>query len=357
MSSAGAFSPDYPAARSRFRNAASAAGARLESHRVDGAGPDGLELSIDVALWGGPERRRAVVVSSGLHGVEGFLGAAVQTAWLEARFRRERLPPDARLVFLHGLNPFGFAWRRRVNEDNVDLNRNFLPPGEPYAGAPPHYRGLDGLLNPPSPPAGCELLLLKAALAELRLGRGVLRRTLPVGQYEFPKGLFFGGHGPSQTHRIVAEKLPGWLAGVEEVLHLDLHTGLGRWAGCAVWPSDPVDSPRACWLRERLSENAATQSYSARGEWGTWCEARFADRSYRFATVEFGTYSQFRVAAALRAENRAHHWCPPGDPRLDRAKLQLVEAFAPSDPRWRDAVVRRGLALLDRAVSTPHGAG
>jgi hypothetical protein len=28
-------------------------------------------------------------------------------------------------MLIHALNPFGFAWLRRVNEANVDLNRNF----------------------------------------------------------------------------------------------------------------------------------------------------------------------------------------------------------------------------------------
>ena len=30
------------------------------------------------------------------------------------------------IVLLHASNPYGFAWGRRVNEDNVDLNRNFV---------------------------------------------------------------------------------------------------------------------------------------------------------------------------------------------------------------------------------------
>jgi len=29
-------------------------------------------------------------------------------------------------VLVHAINPYGFAWTRRVNEDNVDLNRNFV---------------------------------------------------------------------------------------------------------------------------------------------------------------------------------------------------------------------------------------
>ena len=33
---------------------------------------------------------------------------------------------DYCIVFIHIINPYGMAWNRRVNEYNVDLNRNFL---------------------------------------------------------------------------------------------------------------------------------------------------------------------------------------------------------------------------------------
>ena len=56
--------------------------------------------------------------------------------------------PPLRCVLLHALNPFGFAWRRRVNEDNVDLNRNFLLDDEGYVGCPDGYAHLDPLLLP-----------------------------------------------------------------------------------------------------------------------------------------------------------------------------------------------------------------
>ncbi len=36
------------------------------------------------------------------------------------------LPASACALLVHALNPFGFAWLRRVNEDGVDLNRNFV---------------------------------------------------------------------------------------------------------------------------------------------------------------------------------------------------------------------------------------
>ena len=43
-------------------------------------------------------------------------------------------PGDA-LVLVHVLNPYGMAWLRRTNENNVDLNRNFLLDGGAYASS------------------------------------------------------------------------------------------------------------------------------------------------------------------------------------------------------------------------------
>ena len=72
------FSPDYATARDRFRAAASAAGARLHSLPLEATGPDGLELTIDIAHLGAEQPDTVVLHSCGLHGVEGFAGSAIQ---------------------------------------------------------------------------------------------------------------------------------------------------------------------------------------------------------------------------------------------------------------------------------------
>ena len=41
---------------------------------------------------------------------------------------------------LHALNPYGFSHLRRVNEDNADLNRNFVDFSRAAAG-PSRLRG------------------------------------------------------------------------------------------------------------------------------------------------------------------------------------------------------------------------
>ena len=144
------FSPDYATARSRFRLAAQQAGGRLSSLALAPAGPGGDDLTIDIAWLGAHTPQRAFIHSSGVHGVEAFAGSAIQVRWLVEGSRE--LPRDTAIILVHVLNPYGMAWLRRVNEHNVDLNRNFLGANDAYAGAPDGYSPLDAFLNPTSPP-------------------------------------------------------------------------------------------------------------------------------------------------------------------------------------------------------------
>ena len=355
------FSDDYAAARARFRRAAEARGFRLDAFPIDRAGPSGEALTIDAAVLGPERPGRVLVVSSGLHGVEGFFGSAAQLAWLEGEGGGRRPAVDGAVVLLHALDPFGFAWGRRFDEGNVDLNRNFLVNGEPFRGTPPHYALLNGLLNPEGPPRGFDLFYLRAFLAVLRYGNRDLKQAVARGQYDFPLGLFFGGNGPSRVRRVLEENLPRWLAGAERVLHLDFHTGLGPWGTYRLLVEPEVGPDRLTWLREwfgaeRVEANAAEGiSYVTRGDIGSWCRATFPGTVFDSVCAEFGTYPPVRVLAALRAENRAFHWLDDDDPARLRAARRLKETFAPADPSWRAATVGQAVGLVGRGFDALFG--
>ena len=132
------FRPTYAAAREAFRTAAAARGLKVESHRNPTEGAEGEELTTDVALLGPADARRLMIVVSGTHGAEGFCGSGIQVGWLAAD---QPLPADTAILFVHALNPYGFSHVRRVTEDNVDLNRNFVDHGN----AKPANPGYDAL--------------------------------------------------------------------------------------------------------------------------------------------------------------------------------------------------------------------
>ncbi len=202
------FSPNYTTARTQFRTAVEKAGGRLTALRLDAKGPNGADLTIDIAWFGAEKPKRALVHSSGLHGVEAFAGSAIQLQWLDEGI--PSLPEDSALVLVHVLNPFGMAWLRRFNENSVDLNRNFLGPEETYAGAPRGYDKLDPFLNPPSPP-GWDLYYARAGWLIAGHGLSTLSQVVAGGQYEYSKGLFFGGskleEGPRKVQAFVRERM------------------------------------------------------------------------------------------------------------------------------------------------------
>jgi len=342
-------------------------------------------LAMDVAACGNPEADRVVIISSGLHGVEGFFGSAVQLAWLEARGPDWSPPPGAAVVLIHALNPFGFAWVRRWNENNVDLNRNFLDDRNFLAMDPQYqesravYQRLTSFLNPASAPLRWEPYTLKvihrilsegygararlpkgertsflALRAIFRLRLSELKKTLPVGQYEVPTGLFYGGAGVEETTRILRDRLPVWVKDADLVLHLDYHTGLGGYADYRLLTKDEKGSARQRWQATHLGEGTVEAlggetAYRARGGLPTFFRDHLSGKQYHGLTAEFGTYSPLRVLGALRAENRAHFFDTRDSRSFRWAKQQLLDAFCPGDRGWRIAVVAKGVALIEQA--------
>ncbi|QDU97214.1 DUF2817 domain-containing protein [Lignipirellula cremea] len=355
MPSSDAFSSDYLTARSRFREAAKVLGWSIESIPLGGAGPNGETLTLDAACSPRTSSGPVLILSSGLHGIEGFFGSAVQVALLEhwADFG----PPPVGCLLLHALNPYGFAWRRRFDENNVDPNRNFLLAGQPYEGAPPGYSRLDPLLNPQRPPSRWEPFLCQALWAIVRQGMPALRQTIAGGQFAFPQGLFYGGGEPTALHGLLREHLSRWLRDATRVMHLDFHTGLGRrdaWKLLVDYPLDDAD--RRCLTdvfgADAFSESAASGiAYEARGGLGAWCVAQGLAPEYRYLCAEFGTYGPLAVLAGLRAENQAHHFGQPGSASTERVKRRLAELFCPADPAWRARVLEQSQLLVDQAIA------
>ena len=354
-----AFSPTYDVARQRFLEAARDVHAQTASYPIDQVGPSGESLSIDIAWVGAREPNQAVVVTSGLHGVEGFLGSAVQLAWLVGLASGEvELPPRTTVVLVHAVNPFGFAWQRRTDSRNVDLNRNFVDRrvGEKYFGTPDGYGYAQKILTPSSVPSWMSYptFLFGAAWLVARHGAPMLRTAVASGQYEDQDGLFFGGYVPSESTALMQSQFWSWTRGADAVVHLDLHTGLGSFADYQLF----VEQPHARHLQwywthfdyERVVSVAERGQYYAQGVMGAWL-ARHSSVDYRFACLEFGTHPMIRVLAALREENRVHHYASRGTPVYSRAKKELLECFCPRSQLWRRKATRCALDVIRQAVT------
>lgn len=114
------FAKDYRNARGGFIAACERAHAdsiaRVHPHAL---GPDGKPLFIDSVAFGSRDAVTALLVLTGRDGASGLLGAHFLNLVLESRV----LPRSGtRMVLVHALNPFGFAWGRRANEEGLELD-------------------------------------------------------------------------------------------------------------------------------------------------------------------------------------------------------------------------------------------
>lgn len=337
------FSSNYAAARERFRDAAHRAGAKLHALPIAATGPQGEALTIDIAWLGRDDAARVLLHTSGIHGVEAYAGSAVQLALLDN-------PPAAgdggALALVHVLNPYGMAWLRRTNENNVDLNRNFLGAGEAWSGAPPLYAALDPLLNPASPPRR-DAFVPRALLKILRYGYPAVKQAVAQGQYDYPRGLFYGGSRLEEGPRRYLAWLAARLRSAATVLAIDVHTGLGPHGEDTLLVEPGYRAPPALAeaLRRPLVDAASGDrtSYVVKGGLASGVARSLPGARVHAIVQEFGTYPILRVISCLRDENRAHFFA--AQDANHPAKRALLDALRPGDASWQERVVTRGVEV------------
>ncbi|WDZ80709.1 DUF2817 domain-containing protein (plasmid) [Ensifer adhaerens] len=366
---AGLFAGDFPVLRARFLSAARTAGASLVEYLHPLHGPNGERLATDVAYLGRNDAKKLLVLVSGTHGVEGPFGSACQTAWLSQNSPWQ-LPDDTAVLAIHLINPWGTAWTRRVNEDNVDLNRNFID----WQKGPPkneRYAALHGALvcrawEGPERDAAAQAF--EAAKQQVG-GYAGIAPIVEAGQYDFPDGLFYGGDGPVWSNRTLIEILSTFAQQAAEVVVFDLHTGAGPYGYPALLSVAESDHAGLDWGRRIFGpalsivvtgENATTDTGIAATATGYVSAAvRGALPKARVLplVVECGTLDGSAVSDAVQADNWLHLFGKIDSPHGDRIKKDLRAAFIPEDADWQRTCLEASLRHFDRAFADLKSVG
>lgn len=351
------FSASYAEARQKFLEACDEAGATVFSHRNPNTGPDGGELFTDTAWLGPFEARNVLVTSSATHGVEGHCGSGCQVGHLRAG-HYDDLPPDTAVLLIHAINPYGFAWSRRVTEDNVDFNRNHIDFDRPLPDNPDY--GLVHAMLVPDDWDGAARHAADQAIRDFIAEHGEpnYQACVTGGQYQFADGLFYGGVRPTWSRmtleRIIADRLSGRRA----VAVLDYHTGLGPYGHgeliCVHAPgSEPLRRARACYGDEVTSPaEGSSASAVVQGSIVDTYERQLADRAnVTVLAIEYGTVPVMDVIDALRADNWLHLY---GDVNTDQGKTikdQIRAAFYQDHDDWKGMVFDRSLEVTRKALA------
>lgn len=353
----GFFAQTYAEARAGFLAAADAAGLDVHAHPHPLLGRDGEALAMDVARAGPADADAVLIVSSACHGVEGFCGSGVQRALLaDAGFLRDAQQAGVAVLYVHGLNPWGFSWWRRTTQENVDLNRNFHDFHHPDAlPANPGYDELATALVPtewPSPAADARLAAFAAAH-----GERALQAAVTGGQYTHPEGLFYGGRAPTWSQQTLRQVLQDHGRHCRRLAWIDLHTGLGPsghgeriFAGA----NDAATVARArAWWGDDVTSVYDGSSSSAPLTGLMWLAAaqECPQARYTGIALEYGTVPVADVIHALRADQWLENHPEAGASRREAIKRQTRDAFYTDTAAWKARIVEQGLAAARQAVA------
>ncbi|MET0681904.1 MAG: M14 family metallopeptidase [Casimicrobiaceae bacterium] len=348
------FARSYAEARAKFIAAAGARDLAVASEVLpELRGVDDEALAMDVALLGPPNADAVLVLTSATHGIEGYCGSGAQVGLLhDEEFLRAARAARVAVLLVHAVNPHGFSYGRRVNEDNVDLNRNFcdfaLPTPVNAAYADVHPMLLPAMWPPPKDNEEA----IGAYIA--RHGERAFQAALTGGQYTFPDGLFFSGAGATWSNRTLRSVLRRHASGRRRVAWIDFHTALGpRGHGEKIYAgrNDPAELARArAWWGDEVTSfyDGSSTSASVVGfvTGAGYDECRGAELTAM--ALEYGTIPLPQVLLALRADHWLHNHPEAPEALRPPIRQQMRDAFYVEADDWKEQVFAqaRGAALL-----------
>ena len=364
------FSADYGACRSKFLAALSAAGGtHLAAHENPRRGPADEALYTDIARIGPADAKKLLILVSGTHGIEGYSGSGCHAAWLASGLFARQAGPETAVLFMHAINPFGFAWGRRTNEDNVDLNRNFIDHAKPRP-ANADYDAIAEHVDPVDCGAPAGRAKHNAAIAKFvgRETHDVLCKAMHGGQYVNPKGTFYGGVAPVWSNRIFRAALAEHAARAEHVAIIDYHTGGGPFGFVDFFLDDDRDGvtgrdgeegarksrhwfSHATVIAEDKAKHGKDAQSETPGNLFYSVPEIVPGKRYTLGLVELRTGEDKTGVDAIRAENWLFHHGDINSPEGMAIRAEVRERFYPASEVWRAMVLRQSHTLIGEMLA------
>lgn len=348
------FSASYKEARKAFLRAADAQDGAVTSHlNPCGKGISGEDLCMDIATVGRADAACALIVSSATHGIEGYAGSALQTGLLREGLA-EFLPDNSVCHLVHAVNPFGFSYCRRVNEDNVDVNRNFIDFSRPLTDSDDFLRFREFAAREMKEGRASDDTEVAARYLAAE-GEHRYQRALTLGQYRDPAAIHFGGRAPTWSNRIWRGFLDQALPGRPLTLHMDIHTGLGRFGQeTLIYTRDPgargYELACRCYGEDELLIPGGTLTPDVNGPIPS-SFGRFEDDAVVIGVApEFGTVTLNQMLATLIEENILWRSECLDEPKRKASVERMMQCFCPDDAGWRIGVWRRFRRRIDQTI-------
>lgn len=315
---------------------------------------------------------KLIILVSGIHGAEAPLGSALQIEFLRKTFPhldRQNLG----ILLIHALNPYGYSSGRRVTQNNVDLNRNFLVSRDLFnKESNAAYEKFKGLLSKKEKVLSSwkDALSIVFHFARIALkgkeAEAELTQAFAGGQYHDPQGIYFGGKSYEPQVDWVRKILEQNLTKYKEVLLYDIHTGLGKANQLQMISSleTKLDSAHVKELRTRVEQTNSVTFVSPHSEGFYVTSGDFIDYVYSKTapqskvaafTMEFGTLgddilAKLKTSTRIILENQGQHFGFASKKLENKVRKYFAELFNPSNPEWQKSVMKIGMQALEATL-------
>ncbi|MCW8955737.1 MAG: M14 family metallopeptidase [Gammaproteobacteria bacterium] len=345
------FPLDYISAKDRLRTLSQACPQVEDTleFTLDGiSGDDNQRLSTEMIWLGSRSAEKVLVLISATHGVEGYVGAAVQTDLMLRIEQGYQLPKNTAVLMVFALNPYGFAHNRRCDEMGIDLNRNFIDFDQPLP-VNEGYLQLQQALY-------CSNAEQRQQMLENyrhQWGQTAYEIALSGGQYIDPQGPFYGGLKAAHGRNVIEQIIESYQLAQRHLAVIDIHSGLGLYAHGELINDHPLDSSgyhlARKWYGASVTSPAAGDSSSVKKlglldyRWHSLMERRGC-----FVTLEFGSYSTEALFNVILQDHRC--WKSGGQQAISRSAEAMREHFCPQDVYWRELVLVKSRQVIQQAV-------
>lgn len=341
-------------------------GERVEMLRAEGiaveydtyAVDQNADLYIDnIYLPATSETTNLILLTTGVHGMEGYIGSAMLDVFFEEVYptlNRE----NTGILIVANVNPYGMKYMRRYNENNVDLNRNFIEDWENFdLSSNKEYPKVESFLQPEGKMRNAfwheVAFYLSLAKEALTVGAGTISDALLTGQYEYAKGVYYGGNGDEKSTTYLKGVFADCLDGsYENIIHIDIHSGYGPRYNMVIFNSvqDPTTEADAKEMfgYDYIIATDSEDFYETFGDTTDYfyrlARAKESDKELYSTCFEFGTIGDgfFDSILSLKYtvdENR-QHWYPTDDAiTKEMVKENYYELFYPTETQWREKTI------------------
>ncbi len=337
----------------------------VETFSIPVKGREDTDLTIEGCYLPAPKiNAKLLILSSGVHGIEGFVGSAVQCMFM-AEFLRTANFDDVGFLLLHGLNPWGFKNLRRVTENNVDLNRNCdVDPGL-FETQNIGYEELIDFMNPQGKAdAGSVRNRLFHLLSFKKIATDsmpTLRQAILQGQYRFEKGLYFGGRAFEPQLSAIRAILQEKASAYKIILNIDIHTGYGARGVLHLFPN-PIEDPKIkqdvehIFAGYHIDWGDTEDFYTVNGDFPAFMGKVMPESVYYPMTFEYGTMDSQTTLGAIKSlhlmvlENQGFQYGYTTKEDETKIKQDFMEMYYPSSKAWRSEVIVKTRDMLKRVL-------